>query len=129
MNYTEARPGFSLHFEQRSEYLYARIEGSGIDYNEQKECWKLIAEKFDRSPSFRLMVEQCSNQTLDISDAFQLSAEIAEMGFEDCKSAYVDANENNFEVNEFAEVVAINRGFNGKHFTNIDDAEAWLLAN
>ena len=51
------------------------------------------------------------------------------MGFEDCKSAYVDSNEKNIEVNEFAEVVAINRGFNGRTFTNIEDAEAWLLSN
>ena len=129
MNYTESRPGFSLHFEQRTEYLYTRIDGSGIDYDEQKECWKLIAEEFNRSSSFRLLVEQRSDQTLDISDAFQLSSEIAEMGFEDCKSAYVDSNEKNIEVNEFAEVVAINRGFNGRTFTNIEDAEAWLLSN
>jgi len=109
--------------------MYVRIDGSGVDYNEQKECWEKIAEEFNRSSHFRLMVEQRSGQGLDMSDAFQLSTEIAQMGFEDCKAAYVDPNEKNIEVNEFAEVVAINRGFNGKTFTNIEDAEAWLLSN
>ncbi len=129
MNQIESRPGFSVHIEHRTEYLYARIEGFGLGYDEHKECWQSIAEEFNRSSHFRLLVEQSSGQSLDMTDAFQLSTDIAEMGFEDCKSAYVDPNEDNIEVNEFAEVVALNRGFNGKVFTNIDDAETWLLSN
>ncbi len=130
MNYIESRPGSSsLHFEQRTEYLYVRMEGCGGNYADQKECWEKIAEEFNRSRSFRLLVEQCSEKALEIPDAFQLSSDIAEMGFEDCKAAYVDSNEENIDVNQFAEVVAVNRGLNCKAFSNIDDAEIWLLSN
>lgn len=128
MEYTESLFTVSAHFEDRNEYLYVRIEGRG-SYEQQKEVWEQIADELRSSSHFRLLVEQNSRTTLDMSDVFQLSADVAAMGLEECKSAYVDPNESNADINEFAETVAINRGFNGKVFTNVEEAEAWLLSN
>lgn len=127
MEYTESLFALSAHFENRDEYLYVRIDGRG-SYEQQKEIWEQIADELKASSHFRLLVEQTSQTNLDMSDVFQLSADVAAMGLDDCKSAYVDPNESNADINEFAETVAINRGFNGKVFTNIDEAVAWLLS-
>jgi|SRR5690606_23776835 len=126
MEYTESLPDLSAHFEHRDEYLYVKIEGRG-SYEQQKEIWEQIAGELRSSSHFRLMVEQRSRSDLDMSDVFQLSADIAAMGLDDCRSAYVDPDETNADINEFGETVAINRGFNGKVFTNVEEAEAWLL--
>ncbi len=128
MEYTESLFTVSAHFEDRKEYLYVRIEGRG-SYEQQKEVWEQIADELKASSHFRLLVEQNSRTMLDMSDVFQLSADVAAMGLDDCKSAYVDTNETNADINEFAETVAINRGFNGKVFTSVEEAEAWLLSN
>ncbi len=129
MNHIELRTDFSLYFETRGEYLYVRIEGSGVDYDVHRECWEKIAEEFRRSQQFRLLIEQNSVEQPSMSDTFQLSSDIAEMGFDDCKFAYVDEKEENRDINEFGEVVALNRGLNCKTFSNMDEAETWLLSS
>jgi hypothetical protein len=49
------------------------------------------------------------------------------MGFGGTYVAFVDRYLDQSEINQFAELVAVNRGLNGKIFNDEGQAVAWLM--
>ena len=53
--------------------------------------------------------------------------DLAQMEFLGVRVAFYDRYAEQQDLNEFGELVAVNRGLYGKIFNNIDEAKNWLL--
>jgi hypothetical protein len=74
-----------------------------------------------------VLVEEDIPEAISISEAFELASQIPELGFSRIKIAFVDRYADQAELNEFAEIVATNRGAFGRFFIDLAEAEDWLL--
>lgn len=118
---------YSIKFEEREEYLYAYIEGQD-SLEASLECWQKIADRTDEKNYKKLLVEENLEGQLGDIDMFAFATQLTKMGLIDVKIAFVDQKADHNEGNEFAELVATNRGIKGKIFIDIDKAQKWLLA-
>jgi hypothetical protein len=66
---------------------------------------------------------------MSIIEMYQFTSEIPNIGFSGIRVAFVDRRLNQQELNKFGELVATNRGLNGKIFNSSEEAEEWLLSN
>jgi hypothetical protein len=118
---------YRLEFERRAGYLYAHVEGEHDSYAISKAYWQEVADECDRSGCDAVLIDENIKEAASIADVFQLCSEIPSMGFLGVRVAFVDRYLDHNEVNEFGELVALNRGIDGKLFNDIDEAEKWLL--
>ena len=119
---------YKLTYDERPGYLYVLVEGEHDNYEISRAYWLEIAEKCQRAGIIKILVEEDIDEAASIADAFQLGAEIPEMGFAGIQIAFVDRFVEQDEVNNFSQLVAINRGLHTNIFNNTGAAEKWLLA-
>ena len=75
----------------------------------------------------RVLIDENIEQGAPMADVFRLATELPRMGFGPTRIAFVDRFLDHSEINEFAELVAVNRGLNGKIFNDQELALEWLL--
>jgi len=121
-------PPYHLSFEPREKYLYAYVEGEHDNYAITKAFWLEIAAEANRIGATHVLIDENIVETVSIADVFQFASELPKLGFDGIRVAFVDRYLEQHEINQFGELVAVNRGFNGKAFNNFEEAEAWLLA-
>jgi hypothetical protein len=117
---------YTLVFEQRDGYLYALVEGEHDCYEISRAYWQEVADEVARLGVKRVLIEENIPVAGTLADAFQLGSEIPDMGFGTARIAFVDRYVEQNEINEFGELVAVNRGVNGKLFEDLQSAEQWL---
>ena len=127
MSHTIDQKPYKLTFEIRPSYLYACVEGEHDNYEISRAFWQEIAREVDRLNAERVLIDENIVESVSIAEVFQLASEIPEMGFGSTRVAFVDRYLDQQEVNSFGELVAVNRGLNGKVFNDVREAEAWLL--
>lgn len=113
--------------EERPGYLYAYVEGDHDTYAISRAYWQEIADEVGRLGALRVLIDENIVESISVSDVFRLASEIPAMGFGRARIAFVDRYLDQNEVNEFGELVAVNRGANGKIFNDLPTAEKWLL--
>jgi hypothetical protein len=119
--------GIQLQMEQMSGYLAARFIGSGA----LEDIWRqfeLIAEHCKRANKNRLLLDFTEfHAGISLADRYFLvtSARIFAQ-YKLIKTAYF-ARPEQVDSKKFGELVARNRWINARVFTNIEDAEEWLL--
>lgn len=116
---------YRIVFENRPGYLYAFVEGKKDSYEISIAYWREIAAEAERLGSTKIMVEEDIPEIVSYAEIYDISAKIPEM-FNGVSVAYVDRYADQVELNSFAELVAQNRGFRGKFFTDPAAAEEWL---
>lgn len=116
---------YNLTFETRDGYLYAYVEGEEDSYDISRAFWLEIAEESKRLGIPDVLVDENIVANASMAEVFQLAAEIPAMGFG--RVAFVDRYLSQNDVNAFGELVANNRGMNGKVFNDLTSAEAWLV--
>jgi hypothetical protein len=116
---------YELTFEQRSDYIHARVTGSN-----SRETVALYMEEILREcqarDCFRVLIEErLAGPRLQAMDVFTISAEgsMKVLGIFEA-IAYVD--EAMDELRDFVETVAVNRGLPIAVFATVAEAEAWL---
>ena len=124
-----AEKQYRLSFEQRPGYLYAYVEGDHDTYDISRDYWLEIAAEVSRNGSQCVLIDENIEEGAQMADAFRLASELPKMGFGSTRIAFVDRYLDQNEVNEFGELVAVNRGLNGKVFNNKDQAVEWLLSD
>lgn len=122
-----ATPAYSLTFEDRGDYLYGYVEGDHDSYEISRAYWQEVADEVRKRRVSRVLIDENIVETGSIADGFQLASEMPQMGFGRTRIAFVDRYLDQNDVNEFTELVAVNRGLNAKVFNDADTAEAWLL--
>ena len=117
---------YQISFEQRPDYLYACVEGENDSYAISKAYWTEISLECERVSASRVMVDENLTASGSVAEMYQIASEIPGM-FSGIKIAFVDRHADQAGLNEFGELVAINRGVTGKFFIDAADAEEWLL--
>ena len=107
-------------------YLYAYVEGDHDSYDISRAFWRAIAAESKRLGIRKVLIDENIPENASMADVFQLASELPDMGFG--KVAFVDRYLDQQDINAFGELVALNRGLNGKIFNDAAEAETWLLA-
>jgi hypothetical protein len=128
MTQAEEPAAYKLTLEHRPNYLYALVEGERDSYEISRAYWSEIAEACHRAGYKKVLVEEELREATSIAEAFQIAAELPEMGFAGIRIAFVDRFADQSEVNDFSQLVALNRGLHSNIFSNTGAAEKWLLA-
>ena len=118
---------YLLSVEHRPDYLYVYIEGEHDSYAISHAYWTEISLECERIKASRVMVDENLTETVSVTEMYQIASEIPGM-FSGIAIAFVDRHADQAELNEFGELVAVNRGVTGKFFVDANDAEEWLLS-
>lgn len=128
MDTNESEKPYRLTFEHRPSYLYAYVQGEEDSYEISAMYWREIADECRANKCTKVLIVEDIVASGTMADAYQLSSELPQMGYIGIKVAFVDKYVEQEDLNQFGELVAINRGINGKIFNDIKAAEKWLLA-
>ena len=118
---------YQLRIEQRPHYLYVYIEGEHDSYAISHAYWSEISLECGRVNASRVMVDENLTESVSVTEMYQIASEIPGM-FSGVAIAFVDPHADQAELNEFGELVAVNRGVTGKFFVDAKVAEEWLLS-
>jgi len=118
---------YRLTFEQRDGYLYAYVEGEHDNYEISRAYWLEVADEVARTGAKRVLIDENIVEGASMAEVFRLASEIPAMGFGPTRIAFVDRYLEQNELNEFAALVAVNRGLNGRIFNDTTLAVEWLF--
>jgi hypothetical protein len=118
---------YELTLDEREHYLYARITADTTNVPMSLEYWTSILAKCRELDLKRLLVEQIIPGGLSTTEMFTLATSVAAMKPLGVKIAFVDPFPHNYEMHQFGELAASNRGLWAKVFTTVPEAENWLL--
>jgi len=121
---------YTITFEQREGYLYARVEGPFDSYEISNAYWQEVAEECQKTQNRKLLLDERLDSVMpSMTEVFQGASERCHMGLAGIKIAFVDSLSDHHEFNLFGELVATNRGLYCKVFNNLKQGENWLLAD
>lgn len=118
---------YELTFEERSGYLYAHVLSESSGATEILRWFSEIIPKCREIGATRVLVHVETNEGLSTSDAFDAATGVVALDVSGIKIAYVDPDPSHLDTNQFGELVAVNRGVQGKVFLTIAEGESWLL--
>ena len=124
----QSSKSYHINFEHRPEYLYAFVKAEKEDQEMSIAIWEEILLEFDQEKDGKIMVEQdIPKVNITYFEKYEcVNRLVPELRRIDV--AFVDKYRGQIELNKFTELVATNRGLTVKVFTNLDEAEKWLLS-
>jgi hypothetical protein len=121
-----AKMSVQLQIEEMPDYLAARFTGAGIP----EEAWRkfeLIAEHCKRANKNKLLLDFAeAHGEISLVNRYLLGIETQIFAQYGIKVATVNRPEQ-IDPRRLGEMVALNRWVNVRAFTNVKDAEKWLL--
>ena len=128
MAHPDSAKDYSITFEHRPAYLYAYVTGEKDNYDISRRYWQEISDRIHANGYTSVLVDEDIVETASVIDIFQLVSEFADMGFTGIRIAFYDRRIEHHELNEFGELVASNRGLNGRAFNDYGLAEKWITS-
>jgi len=125
-NYKTER--YLIQFEHRDGYLYAFAQGKEDSYEISFGYWTDIATYCRENGFSKVLVEEDFETDTSVIDKYELMSHGHEVGFTGIKIAFIDRHPEQLKDNQFGETAALNRGLITKVFSNIQEAEEWLLS-
>ncbi len=120
-------PAYWLTFEDRPGYLLACVWGHRDSLETSIAFWQEIAlEVYTRRPT-RLLVQESFLNNVSMPDMLEVVTFVTQMGLHDLCIAFVDEQAEQLPSNRIAEELAVAHGLCVKVFTEIGEAEKWLL--
>ena len=120
--------GINICFENRTGYLYAFFAGKRNELSDTIKFWQNAIDECNKRGYEKLLIEQDLPNPLSITDIYNLIGVILKIPGNHPKTAFIDRDLSQNDMNLFGQTVAANRGLIGKIFTNVSDAEAWLIS-
>jgi hypothetical protein len=120
--------GMDIRFENRNNYLYAFFSGKRDTLRDTIKFWQCAIDECNKYAHKKLLIEQDLPNPLSTMDTYQLIEAILKMPITHIKVAFIDRDVEQIDTDLFGETVAVNRGGMGRVFTNLSDAEAWLIS-
>lgn len=118
---------YTLILEERTDYLYVKVECEYADFEIMSQYWHEICDIAVKRKTRRVLVDMAIADSPSMSDLFQLATTISEnLQARKIRFAVFDRFEAQWEVNQFAEMAATNRGLDARAFKDIEAAEKWL---
>jgi hypothetical protein len=122
----ELPPDIQLRFEDRLDYLYAEVTGPRDSVAISTAYWQRIAERCEERKVRKLMVVEKLGDFAGERDMADMVDAIIAMGMGRLKVAFVVARIEEMARLEHGEILAIERGANGRVFESTALAERWL---
>lgn len=126
LSVTVLPPDISLVFEDRPDYLYAAVSGPRDSQEISQAYWTLVAAECQRRKARKLLVvenlgdfEGERNMTFTVDYLFAL-------GMDKLQVAFVVGRVELMAAMEHGEILALERGANGRVFGSVAMAERWL---
>jgi hypothetical protein len=119
---------YNLVIDGKAGYLHAVVTGQNTRDNVLRYTEELLRECEARDCWYLLVEERLEGPRLGTLDVFEIASQRGRpLGSKVRGIAYVDVNASG-DLMKFAEDVAVNRGFPISVFSNVSDAEQWLVA-
>lgn len=119
---------YSLIFERRPRYLYIHIISDRISYDIARQYWDEIFALRDHTNAELMLIDKDIPAELSFADAHQMASEVAVWEHHNVKLAICDRHATQSAI-QFGEMVATNRGLNTRSFSDLGEAESWLLSD
>jgi hypothetical protein len=118
---------YAIKFEHREGYLYAYGQAKKDSFEVSFGFWTEIATYCKENDFSKVLVEEDFETDTSIIDKYELMSHGHKAGFTGIKIAFVDRHSEQMSNNQFGETAARNRGLIVKVFSNVKEAEEWLL--
>ncbi len=118
--------GYSLGFEKRDGYLYARVQADIMDLETAKEYLREVADRVESDGYDKLLLERDIPTMLGPGSLY-FATQAFNQYIGDAKVALVSVYEPIKDQMEFAILLAKNNGGRFEVFGSVEQAEAWLL--
>lgn len=115
-----------LVFEDRSGYLYAHVTGPRDSHQISLAYWSQIAEQVRKRHATKLLVFENLGDHEDQRDLSAVIDALIGMGLDRIQIAFVVARTELLAEMEHGEILALERGANGRVFGSAAVAERWL---
>lgn len=119
-------PDIQLRFEERPGYLFVDVSGPRDSFEISLAYWREIVAQVERRGTTRLMVVERLGQYEGVQDIPRIVEALIAMGLDKIKVAFVVERIEMLSQLEHGEILALERGANGRVFTNPALAERWL---
>lgn len=122
----ELPPDIHLRFEDRLDYLFAEVSGPRDSRAISTAYWQRIAARCEERKARKLMVVENLGDFEGERDMANMVDAIIAMGMGRLKVAFVIARIEEMARLEHGEILAMERGANGRVFESTALAERWL---
>lgn len=119
-------PDIQLRFEERPGYLFVDVRGPRDSFEISMAYWREIVAQVERRRTTHLMVVERLGPYEGQQDIPRIVEALIEMGLDRIKVAFVVERIEMLSQLEHGEILALERGANGRVFTNPALAERWL---
>lgn len=119
-------PDIQLRFEERPGYLFVDVSGPRDSFEISLAYWREIVAQVERRRTTHLMVVERLGHYDGVQDIPGIVEALIAMGLDRIKIAFVVERIEMLSQLEHGEILALERGANGRVFTNPALAERWL---
>ena len=123
---TEDKP-YEIKFDYREKYLFALVSGEKDALETSLMFWQDIIRECNEKNYKKILITEEFKNNISAIELFILGEKLTEMVSRSTSVAFVDKELQHLEMNKFTETVAINRGGRGRAFSDVKEAENWLL--
>lgn len=113
-------------FEDRADYLYAAVTGPRDSHEISMAYWRQIAAECERRKTRKLMVVENLGDFDGERDLAKTVDYLFELGMDKLQVAFVVGRIELVAHMEHGEILALERGANGRVFGSVSVAERWL---
>lgn len=118
---------FQIEFRRDRDRLRASVTGATGTLEASSEYWAMIARETVRAGvSMLLVVDQTTGGALTLAELEQFVRDLAELGLESVRTAYVGVDVARSWQNETTEILAREHGFVARVFGIESEASLWL---
>jgi hypothetical protein len=118
---------YSLIFDERPEYLYARVTGERMTLDIARSYLKDILDECRELKYHRLMIERDVPEQLPTTKFPQLAKDFVRLGITDLRIAFVDRRIDDLGLIRFAAAATRALGINVRVYRGRPEARRWLL--
>lgn len=117
---------YTIVFEEYPNYLYALVHGDQYDYDVIAAFMTEIAAECRKRDHDKVLIEENISATATEQVIARAAADLPKFGFAGIKMAYLDRFNEQTEINEIGEDVAVDHGIDVKLFFDQAAADKWL---
>jgi hypothetical protein len=119
---------YKLTLEQKDSYVLAQVKGEVPPAGDAAEYLETIADHCARCRCGLILIEKFSTEPFEVWKTFAIVPKLSAVGLPHIKIAVVDRGAPLPSKKELAVMVGHERGLDVHLFTEIAEAESWLLA-
>ena len=117
---------YRIVYEEYPNYLYALVHGEEYGYEILSGFLREIAQECKRRGFDQVCIEENITGTASEEDVARIAAELADLGFANIRMAYIDRFQEQAEMNEMGQDIAVDHGVDVQIFKDQLEAERWL---